>query len=150
MIKSVLLCLAIILAAPSLCSAGNPDSGYGTNIAIEFKVDNRSYNPPIVGHLEYTGFSLDIVSIFEGVSGVGILTQAQVYQVVEKQIISKGVHHIKGRNQYGVTASGTIDFRSQLEPKITLVTEGGVVITNISNEGREWQKKNIPTIVLGQ
>ncbi|SPD73705.1 hypothetical protein PITCH_A1920044 [uncultured Desulfobacterium sp.] len=31
-----------------------------------------------------------------------------------------------------------------------LVTEGGVVITNISNEGKEWQKRNIPMIVLGQ
>ena len=141
---------AIILAAHSVCLAGDPDSGYGTNIAIEFKVDNKSYKPPMVGHLEYTGFSIDVVSIFEGIAGIGILTLAQVYVVVEKEIVSKGVHHIKGRNQCGTIASGTIDFRDQFNPKITLVTEGGVVITNISNEGKEWQKKNIPNIVLGQ
>jgi hypothetical protein len=58
--------------------------------------------------------------------------------------------HIKGKNQYGTMASGTIDFRDQLRPIITLVTEDGVVITNISNEGKEWQKKNIPNIGLGQ
>jgi len=113
-------------------------------------VDNKSYKPPIIGHLEYTGSSIDIVSIFEGIAGIGILTQAQVYLIVEKKNISKGVHHIKGKNQYGTIASGTIDFRDQVKPKITLVTEGGVVITNISNEGKEWQKKNIPNIVLGQ
>jgi hypothetical protein len=100
--------------------------------------------------LEYSGSSIDIVSIFEGIAGIGILTQAQVYLVVEKKIISKGVHYIKGKNQYGIIASGTIDFRDQLKPKITLVTEGGVVITNISNEGKKWQKKNIPNIELGQ
>ncbi|MBA4391742.1 MAG: hypothetical protein C0399_12515 [Syntrophus sp. (in: bacteria)] len=150
MIRRIVLCFIIIFAAHSVCFAGDPDSGYGTLIAVEFKVDNKSYKPPIIGHLEYTGFSIDIVSIFEGIAGIGILTQAQVYLVVEKKIVSKGVHQIKGKNQYGTTASGTIDFRDQVKPKITLVTEGGVVITNISNEGKEWQRKNIPNMSLGQ
>ena len=150
MIRRILLCFTIIFVVHSVCFAGDPDSGYGTNIAIEFNVDNRSYKPPIIGHLEYTGTSLDIVSIFEGIAGIGILTQAQVYLVVEKKIVSKGIHQIKGKNQYGTMASGTIDFRDQVKPKITLVTEEGVVITNISNEGKEWQKKNIPNMTLGQ
>jgi hypothetical protein len=149
MIRRILLCFILILL-PAICFAGDPDTGYGTLISIEFKVDNKSYKPPIIGHLEYTSSSIDIVSIFEGIAGIGILTQAQVYLIVEKKIISKGVHHIKGKNQYGTIASGTIDFRDQLKPKLTLVTEGGVVITNISNEGKEWQKKNIPNIILGQ
>ncbi|MCE5318842.1 MAG: hypothetical protein LLG04_15960 [Parachlamydia sp.] len=134
----------------TVCLAGDADSGYGTHIAVEFKVGSKSYRPPIVGHLEYTGSSIDIVSIFEGVAGVGIFTQAQVYLVVEKKIICRGLHHIKGQNQYGTIASGTIDFRDQVWPKITLVTEGGIVITNISIEGKEWQKKHIPNIELGQ
>jgi hypothetical protein len=149
MIKRTLLCFMLILVH-SVCLAGDPDSGYGTLIAVEFKADNKSYKPPVIGHLEYTGFSMDIVSIFEGIAGIGILTQAQVYTIVEKKIISRGVHHIKGKNQYGTIASGTIDFRDQVKPKITLVTESGIVITNISNEGKEWQKKNVPNIVLGQ
>jgi hypothetical protein len=140
----------ILIFLHSICFAGDPNSGYGTLIAIEFKVDNKSYQPPIIGHLEYTGSSIDIVSIFEGIAGIGILTQAQVYLIAEKKIISTGVHHIKGKNQYGTIVSGTIDFRDQVKPKITLITEGGIVITNISNEGREWQKKNIPNIILGQ
>jgi hypothetical protein len=146
----ILLCFTILLGTYSVSFAGDPDTGYGTLIAVEFKVDNQSYKPPIIGHLEYTGTSLDIVSIFEGIAGIGVLTQAQVYIVVEKEIVAKGVHHLKAKNQYGTTASGTIDFRDQLKPKVTLVTEGGVVITNISNEGKKWQKRNIPRIVLGQ
>ena len=146
----ILLCFAILQGACCVSFAGDPDTGYGTLIAVEFKVDNKSYKPPIIGHLEYTGTSLDIVSIFEGIAGIGVLTQAQVYVLVEKQIVTKGVHHVKAKNQYGTTASGTIDFRDQLKPKVTLVTEGGVVITNISDEGKEWQKKNIPKIILWQ
>lgn len=149
MTKRTLLCLIFIFLY-SICFAGDPNSGYGTHIAVEFKVDNKSYKPPIIGHLEYTGSSIDIVSIFRGISGIGIQTQAQVYLIIEKKVISKGVHHIKGKNQYGVITSGTIDFRDQVNPKITLVTEGGVVITNISNEGKEWQKKHIPNMELGQ
>ena len=146
----ILLCFAILLGTFSIACAGDPDTGYGTLIAVEFKVDNKSYKPPIVGHLEYTGNSIDIVSIFEGIAGIGVLTQAQVYIVVEKEIVAKGVHHLKAKNQYGTIASGTIDFRNMIKPKVTLVTEGGVVITNISNEGKEWQNKNIPKIILGQ
>ncbi len=150
MITRILLALIVGFTCCSLSFAGDPDSGYGTNIAVEFMVDNNLYRPPIIGHLEYTGRSFDIVSIFEGIGGIGILTQAQVYAISEKEITAKGVHHVKAKNQYGAFASGTIDFRDQLKPKITLVTVGGVVITNISKEGEEWQKRNIPNIVLGQ
>lgn len=145
--------LASLIAIMTICGvsiAGDPDTGYGTNIAVEFKVDNKSYKPPIIGHLEYTGFSFDIVSIFEGIAGIGVLTQAQVFVVIQKEVVAKGIHHIKAKNQYGTIASGTIDFRDQIKPKVTLVTQGGVIITNISEEGKEWQRRNIPKIVLGQ
>jgi len=78
-----------IKAVHSACFPADPDSGYGTLIAVEFKADNEFYKPPIVGHLEYTGFSADIVSIFEGIAGIGILTQAQVYIIVEKKLSPK-------------------------------------------------------------
>jgi len=145
----ILLCLALILVG-SVSFAGDPDSGYGTNIAIEFMANDKSYRPPIIGHLQYTGYSIDIVSIFEGGPGLGLCAQAEVYLLTEKTVTAKGVHLVKGQNQYGTIASGTIDFRDQVKPKITFTTRAGVVITNISNEGREWQKKNIPNIFLGQ
>ena len=40
MIKRILLCSTLILL-PAICFAGDPDTGYGTLIAIEFKVDNE-------------------------------------------------------------------------------------------------------------
>jgi hypothetical protein len=58
-----------------------------------------------------------------------------------KKFIAKGIHHIKGKNQYETIASVTIDFRDQVRPTITFVTESGTVITNISKEGKDWQKK---------
>ncbi len=146
---AVFLCLSIIFAH-SICFPIDPDSGYGTNIAVEFMVNGKSYRPPIVGHLRYTGYSIDVVSIFEGGAGTGIYTQAEVYLLVERTVVSKGVHLIKGKNQYGAIASGTIDFRDQAKPRITFETQAGVVITNISSEGKEWQAKHIPNIVLGQ
>ncbi|SPD73704.1 exported hypothetical protein [uncultured Desulfobacterium sp.] len=109
----ILPCLALLLGAYSISFAGDPDTGYGTIIAVEFKVDNKSYKPPIGGHFEYTGTSLDIVSIFEGIAGIGVLTQAQVYIVVEKEIVARGLHQLKAKNQYGTIVSGTLDFRDQ-------------------------------------
>jgi hypothetical protein len=149
MVMRILLCLTLILAH-SICFAADADSGYGTSIAVEFMVNDKSYKPPIIGHLRYTGTSIDVVSIFEGGPGLGLFTQAEVYLLMEKTVASKGVHLIKGQNQYGTIASGTIDFRDQAKPRITFETRAGVVITNISSEGKEWQKKNIPNFVLGQ
>ncbi len=149
--RRVLLILLIVIFSYSICLARDPDSGYGTHIDIEFKAaDNVSYKPPIVGHLEYTGNSIDIVSFTEGIAGIGIMTNAVVYIVIEKKIVAKGVHHIKGKNQYDVLASGTIDFRNEFKPTINLVTESGVIITNVTKEGKAWQKKNIPNIVTWQ
>jgi hypothetical protein len=145
MITRTLLCF-ILIFVHSICFAGDPDSGYGTLIAVEFKVDNKSYKPPIIGHLEYTGSSIDIVSIFEGIAGTGILTQAQVYLIVEKRVISKGVHHIKGKNQYGTIASGTIDFRDQVKPKITLVTEGVLLLQIFPMKVKSGKRKIYQTL----
>jgi hypothetical protein len=55
------------------------------------------------------------------------------------------MHHIRGKNQYETIASGTIDFRDQVRTTITFVTESDTVITNISKEGKEWQKNIYPT-----
>ena len=151
MLRRIILILLIVIVAYSICLARDPDSGYGTHIDIEFKAaDNISYKPPIVGQLEYTGDSIDIVSFTEGIADIGIMTNAVVYIVIEKKIVSKGVHHIKGKNQYGVIASGTIDFRDEFKPIINLVTESGVIITNATKAGKAWHKKNIPNIVTWQ
>lgn len=141
--KRVLFCFIFIILF-SVCYATDDDSGYGTVIAVEIKV-NGQFNG-VVGRLEYTGRTIDLVtfSLHERV-----LVGSQVYEVLEKTISEKGVHHIKCQNQYGVIASGTIDFRDRSKPQITLVGQGGHVFTNISKEAKEMQMKYIPKIFLG-
>lgn len=143
-----ILCGFIIFLLYSPCFAGDPVSGYGTLIAVEFRTNNN-FNQ-CVGQLEYTGESIDIVGFTEGIAGIGIISNPQVYVITEKTIKLKGFHYVKGRNQYGTIATGFIDFRDALKPKTSLLTEGGTLITNISVEGMEWKKKHIPDIVLGQ
>jgi hypothetical protein len=144
--KKILLCTIIILIN-SICFARDPVSGDGTLIAIEFKANDLI---TAVGKLDYTGESIEIVGFSEGVAGIGIISTPQIYKIIDKTIKAQGIHHIRGRNQNGVIASGTIDFRDQIKPKITLVTDGGTSITNISAEGLEWKKKYIPNMILGQ
>jgi len=143
-----LLCLIVMILLHSVCSAGDPDSGYGTCIAVEFRVNNKF--TASVGKLEYTGQSIDIVSFTKGIFVPGIVTLPQVYLITEKTIRMKGVHHFKGINQYGVVATGHIDFRDQINPQITMLADNGGFITNISAEGKDWFKKHIPYIMLGQ
>ena len=116
-------------------------------IAVELRHNDKFTG--FIGKLDYTGQTIDIVTFGPGIAG-GIVALPEVCQIAEQKINSKGVHHIKCNNQYGVTASGTIDFSDELRPKITLIRENGDVITNISTEGKKWHKKNIPKIPLGQ
>ena len=137
----------VVLMMHSLAFAGDPDSGYGTLIAVELKLNNKPTGH--IGKLKYTDKTIDMVTFGPGLAG-GIVVLPEVCQITEKKINSKGVHHIKCSNQYGTTASGTIDFRDEVKPKITLIRENGGVITNISSDGKRWQNENIPNIPLGQ
>jgi len=144
--KRILL-LFVIFMAHSTAYAGDPDSGYGTLIAVELKLNDKPTGH--IGKLEYTGNTIDLVTFGPGIAG-DIVVLPEVCQITEKKINSRGVHHIKCSNQHGATASGTIDFRDEVKPKITLLRENGGVISNISADGKRWQKKNIPNIPLGQ
>jgi len=151
MFKQILFSILIIVFVNSVCIARDPNTGYGTHIDIEIKAgDNISYKPPIVGSLEYTGNSIDIVTFSEGIASIGIMTQAWVYLITEKKVVIKGVHHIQCKNQYGVVASGTIDFRDKFKPLINLLIENGNIITNLTKESKKWFKKNFPNIVTWQ
>ena len=128
--------------------AGDPVSGYGTLIAVEFRSHDKFNNA--VGKLEYTGTSIDIVGFTEGIGGIGIIATPAVYLINEKTIRQKGIHYLKGVSQYGVAITGHIDFHNELKPSVIMLTDGGTLITNISAEGRAWRDKHVPNIVLGQ
>jgi hypothetical protein len=145
--KKILFFTMILVVSFTICYAGDPVTGEGTLIAIDFRANNML---TAVGILEYTGKTIEIVGFAQGIASIGIVPVPQIYKIIDKTITSKGIHHIKAKNQNGVIASGTINFRDQVNPKITLITDGGTVITNISTEGLEWKKKYIPNIILGQ
>lgn len=145
-VKRVSLFLAVMMISVPVY-AGDSDSGYGTLIAVEIRNGNKPTG--YIGKLEYAGETIDMVTFRAGIAG-DIVVLPEVCRITEKKINFKGVHHIKCNNQYGTTASGTIDFRDEQNPKITLVRESGQSITNISAEGKKWHKKNIPNIPLGQ
>ena len=116
-------------------------------IAVELRLNDKSTG--YIGKLEYTGKTIDMVTFGTGIAG-GIVVLPEVCIITEKKLQQKAVHHIKCANQHGTTASGTIDFRDEVKPKITLIRENGGLITNISAEGKKWHRKNIPSIPLGQ
>lgn len=96
----------------SLCYTTDDDSGYGTVIAVEIKV-NGQFND-VVGMLEYTGRMINLVTF--SLHEPQVIVLPQVFQVLEKTIHSKEIHHIKCQNQHGVITSGTIDFRHRYAP----------------------------------
>lgn len=112
--KKILILFCITVTAIfSVCYATDDDSGYGTLIAVEVKV-NGQFNG-VIGKLGYTGRTIELVTFslgaFPSLLGERIIVLPQVYEVLEKTITARGVHHIKCQNQYGAIASGTIDFR---------------------------------------
>ena len=129
--KVIIISLLLAVALP--CYSRDINSGYGTLIAVEFRTNNKFNHA--VGKLEYTGQSIDIVGFSKGIIRDEIIPTVQVYIISEKKIVQQGIHHLKGLNQYGVVASGTINFKDEKKPLITIITDGGTVITNLSSEG---------------
>jgi hypothetical protein len=144
--KSMLQCTIALALVLSSSHARQSAEAIKVLIAIEFKANDKL---TAVGSLEYTGVTLEIVGFSQGVAGIGIVPIPQIYRIVDKTIRSERIHHIKAQNQNGVFASGTIDFRDRIKPKITLVTDGGTIITNISQDGLKWKNKYIPNMILG-
>ena len=69
---------------------------------------------------------------------------------MEKERKSNDVYDIKCRNQLGVVSTGTIDLRNRLKPKISLTTEKGITLTNISDSGKKMKKEFLPSVDLGR
>ena len=145
----ILLSLTFIFVHAS-AFAGNLEPGDKIFILVEYTKDDRSFTPPVIGQLEYSGVSIDIVRIFEGPLTGSVYVQAQVYILTEKKVQEEGVLYISGKDQHGTIVAGTIDYRDESNPKINLFMEEGYAITNISELGKKWQIKHIPNITLGE
>jgi len=143
--KSIALYIIIALISASLCLAADPVTGKGLVMPVEFRAGNVL---TAVGKLEYTGDSLEIVEFTPGTSS-RVLVAPYIYVIIDKSVVEKGVHRIKGANQNGIISTGTIDFRDLQNPTVSLTTESGQTILNISPEGQKLKEQIVPNLKMG-
>ena len=58
--------------------------------------------------------------------------------------------NIKCRNQLGVVSTGIIDIRDPMKPKMTLTSDKGITVTNISDDGKKMKREFLPKVDLGK
>lgn len=143
--KKFIICIVGLLFSASLCLAADPVTGKRLIVPVEFRAGNVV---TAIGKLEYTGDSLEIVEFIAGASG-RVLVIPYIYVIIDKTVVEKGVHRIKGANQNGIIATGSIDFRDSQNPKVNLSTESGLTIVNLSPEGQELKEQIVPNMKLG-
>jgi hypothetical protein len=142
MMKKILFCLFVVYIIPSAVLAAS----FPQSIAFEFQEHGKFTG--IIGKAYVTDTAIEIVTFAEN-SGE-IVPFAFIETVLEKQTQIDGLYSLKCRNQLGVVSAGTMDVRDPLKPKITLVNDNGITLTNISDGGREMKTKFLPKIRLGK
>jgi hypothetical protein len=142
MMKRTLVCLLIVFMIPmAVLAASLPQT-----IAFEFQEHGKFTG--VIGKAYITEAAIEIVTFAE--NNGEIVPFAFIETVLEKQDKTDGLYGVKCRNQLGVISTGTIDIRNQLKPKITLVTETGITLTNISEAGMRMKAKFLPKINIGK
>jgi len=140
MIK-IFICLFICMMSSTGFAASLSES-----IAFEFQEHGKFTG--VIGKAYLTDNAVEIVTFAEQ-SGE-VVPFAFIYTILEKESKTEDVYNIKCRNQLGVVSTGTIDLRDRLKPKITLTTDKGIILTNISDSGRRMKKEFLPRVDLGK
>lgn len=139
--KKMLICLFICVMHSTGFAADMSGS-----IAIEFQ-ENRKFTG-IIGKAYVTETAIEVVTFAEQKGTV--VPFAFIYTILEKEKKTDRVYNVKCRNQLGVISEGTIDLRDRSKPKITLTSDKGITITNISDVGRKMKKELLPKVDLGR
>jgi len=137
--KRAILLILLLISVCSVCHA--------RAIAIEMREDGKFTEG--IGRAWVEGDSIEVVMFVKGLTKDNIQPNAVTYKILEKSSVREGVYHIKCRNQFGVVASGTLDMSDYVRPKLTLITDLGIVLTNISKDGLAMKKAYIPNVDLG-
>jgi hypothetical protein len=141
MTKRILFWLFICVIPSPLFGASFPQS-----IAFEFQEYGKFTG--IIGKAYITETAVEIVTFAEK-SGE-ITPFAFIYTIFEKRSQTEGLYNIKCQNQLGVVSTGMIDIRDSQKPKMTLTSDKGITITNISDAGRKMKKEFLPKVDLGR
>ena len=141
MMKKILICLFICVIPSTLFGASFPQS-----IALEFQ-EHGTFTG-IIGTAYITDTAVEIVTFAEK-SGE-VVPFAFIYNIFEKRSKLAGEYNIKCQNQLGVVSTGTIDIRDPRKPKMTLTSDKGITITNISDRGRKMKEEFLSKVDLGK
>jgi hypothetical protein len=116
------------------------------SIAFEFQEHGKFTG--VIGKAYLTDNAVEVVTFAEQ-SGE-VVPFAFIYTIFEKRSQIEGLYAIKCRNQLGVVSTGIIDIRDPHKPKMTLTSDKGIIITNISDGGRKMKKEFLPKVDLGK
>jgi hypothetical protein len=139
--RKILICLFVC----AMSSTGFA-SGLSGSIAIELQEQGKFTG--VIGKAHITEQSVEVVT-FASQNGA-VVPFAFIYGILEKERKSNDFYNIRCRNQLGVMSTGTIDLRDKLKPKITLTTDKGISLTNISESGRKMKTEFLPRVDLGR
>ena len=139
--RKILICLFIC----AMSATGFAASLSGS-IAFEFQEHGKFMG--IIGKAYITEKAVEIVTFAEK-SGQ-VVPFAFIYTILEKQSQIEGLYNIKCRNQLGVVSTGIVDIRDPLKPKMTLTSDKGITITNLSDGGRRMKREFLPKVDLGK
>lgn len=131
-----------ICALSSTCFAENLSE------SIAFESQEHGKFTGVIGKAYVTDNAIEIVTFAERDDEV--VPFAFIETILEKESKIESVYNIKCRNQLGVMSTGTIDLRDRLKPKIALISDKGISLTNISNSGRKMKKRFLPRVDLGR
>lgn len=149
-IKTTILIFVFVLSFFSLCQVAQGENLAKSTIApiaIETRANNKFNN--FIGTLNFDApQTMTVVTFSRGALG-SVVCLPTIYKILEEERKPFNIYHIKAENQYGVTLSGTVNVSDKFNPKITLVLDSGILITNISDEGRKMKKEYIPKVFLG-
>ena len=139
--RKILICLFI-------CAMSSTGFAAGLSGSIAFEFEEHGKFTGIIGKAYITETAVEVVTFAEK-SGE-VVPFAFIYTILEKQSQIEGLYNIKCRNQLGVVSKGVIDIRDPLKPKMTLTSDKGITITNISDGGRKMKKEFLPKVDLGK
>lgn len=135
-----------ICALSSTCFA----ESLSASIAFEFQEHGKFTG--VIGKAYVTDNAIEIVTFAERFDERDdeVIPFAFIETILEKESKIESVYNIKCRNQLGVMSTGIIDLRDRLKPKIALISDNGIAITNITNSGRKMKKRFLPRVDLGR
>ena len=131
-----------------ICAMSSTGFAAGLSGSIAIELQEQGKFTGIIGKAYITETAVEIVTF--AVKSGEVVPFAFIYTILEKRSQIEGLYSIKCRNQLGVVSTGIIDIRDPQKPKMTLTSDKGITITNISDGGRKMKKEFLPKVDLGK